>query len=504
MRREEREEAANTQRTDSDEEQEKNSDSACIAYIGILLHSIFYAFCTISGQLMVDLTRKGRPKKCWLLCEIIGFVVSFLFLTVFLPFNIGSLVFDLVAIIVCPFPQCGFISVPFVKGMKNVTNINNSLGDAIPEKKPEYLNLQKTAITMATVSGTLSYFIMMCILIVHYSILRKPIARIRPHWHNCLQNCGFQQKTHKVYGSILNPFLDKRNNKVEESEYVPTTLHAQQLLYFCLIFFFNIAVFAGGITALFIIVQAEMDRSNKEFEILDYIGLVAQVSSQYCAIISCFLFSKVAYAVTIRCDEMIEVFKEVDVPNIEDLQGAQQDVATESSPYLRELKRRDREYAVICSHSMKPYRFWFAVHWLLYAVTAFMAIAYLAETLIQLLYGKGLGTLHYECATDHNPLCRVIILYIFLFATEHSILFLYPCFRAASILSARKSLIKKVSRENWRYIPDSVKNNFLQYMKQQKCGFILSILCARIEFGFNIAYLSIFVGFLGIIIKLSI
>ena len=486
--------------TEGTEETEKAAN--ILACIGVLFHSIFYALCTISGQLMVDLTRKGKPEKCWLLCEIIGFVVSTLFLIVFLPFNIGSLVFDLVAIIACPFPQCGLIFVPFV--MKNVTNITNSLGDAVPEPKLEYLNLQKTAITMATVSGTLSYIIMMYVLCVHYSIIRKPIEKIRPHYHQCLQNCGFRQKHCKEDCSILNPFLDKRNNIAEKPEYVPTTLYAQQLLWFCVILFLNIALFAGVVATLFVIVKAEMDKNNKELEILHYFGLVAQVSSQYCAIISSFIFSKVAYAVTIRCDEMIDTFKEVDAPHNEEVQETQQGVTTVLSPYLRDLQKRDREYVKICSHSMKPYRIWFAVHWLLYAVTAFMAIAYLAETLIQLLYGKRLGSLHYECATDHNPLCSVIILYIFLFAAEHSILFLYPCFRAASILSARKSLIKKVSRENWTHIPDSVKFNFLQYMKEQKCGFILSILCARIEFGFNIAYLSIFVGFLGIIIKLSI
>lgn len=481
------------------EEQEAHDDNGCIV---IILHSIFYALCAFSGQLIIDLARKGRPrKKYWLILEICGFIVSTFFLFVFLPLNFGSLLFDLVVIFACPFPQCGFIAIPFIKSMTNVTSF---LGDVLPEPKREYLNLQKTAITMATISGTLSYIIMMYVLIVHYSIIHKLIAQIGVCFLKCLQNCGLWQKPHKPEHTIMNPFLDNRNMEAEECDYVPTTLHAQQLFCFCLIFFFNIALLAGNVATLFIIVQAEIDKNNSEYEILDYCGLGAQISSQYCAIISCFVFSKAAYAVTIKCDKMLVKFKEVDIPDIENLNETQQDNIPGQSPYLRELQRRDREYVEITSHSMKPYRFWFAVHWILYAVTAFMAIAYLVETLIQLIYGKGLGSLHYECAKGHNKLCSVILLYIFLFTAEHCILFLYPCFRAASILSARESLIKKVSREKWSYIPDSVKYNFLQYMKEQKCGFKLSILCATIEFGFSIAYISIFVGLLGIIIKVSI
>ena len=100
-------------------------------------------------------------------------------------------------------------------------------------------------------------------------------------------------------------------------------------------------------------------------------------------------------------------------------------------------------------------------------------------------------------------MCYLRIVFESLITLQHMILFLYPCFRAASILEARNSLIKKVSNKNIN-ISTEFKSIFLQYMKEQKCGFMLSIFCARVEFGFNITYLSIFLGLLGIVIKLSL
>ena len=133
------------------------------------------------------------------------------------------------------------------------------------------------------------------------------------------------------------------------------------------------------------------------------------------------------------------------------------------------------------------------MHWLLYAITAFLSLAYLAETIMNWLYGYW----HYECT-------RTCHLSIFLFSLENTALFLYPCFRAASILSAQNSLIKKVCNKEIENITQEKKFAFAQYMKERKCGFVLSIFCAHIEFGFNIAYISIFIGFLGIIIKLTL
>lgn len=113
-----------------------------------------------------------------------------------------------------------------------------------------------------------------------------------------------------------------------------------------------------------------------------------------------------------------------------------------------------------------------------------MSIVYLVDTIID-----------YEKDFKRRYL---VILYVFLFTLEHIVLFAYPCFRAASILEARKTLIHKVSLQDWS---SDVKLKFLQFMKEQRCGFVLSFVCVRVEFGFNVAYISIFFAFVGLVIK---
>ena len=129
---------------------------------------------------------------------------------------------------------------------------------------------------------------------------------------------------------------------------------------------------------------------------------------------------------------------------------------------------------------MKPYRLWFSVHWFMYALTAFLSIAYFVDTVID-----------YKKTFQRDYL---VVLYVLLFTLEQAVLFMYPCFRAATILEARNTLIHKVSLQP---LEPGVKSRFLQFMKEQRCGFVLSLVCVRLEFGFNVAYLSIFFGFIG-------
>ena len=89
----------------------------------------------------------------------------------------------------------------------------------------------------------------------------------------------------------------------------------------------------------------------------------------------------------------------------------------------------------------------FAVHWVLYTITAFMLISYVAETIILELYGKEDADI--KCHGETHLSCRLKLAYVFLFAIKHCILFLYPCFRAASVTTAYTAMIKKVSNDHW-------------------------------------------------------
>ena len=390
----------------------------------------------------------------------------------FLLLNIGVLMFNFYAI----FGHYrngtrGYTAGPFAENDILIPNAS------ITGPTPEYMNMKKVVVTMATLSGSLSYFIMMYVLFSNYSFLHSLCVT-------------------KRVKCILNPFPQTADHPDEQNVYYKgVVFQSKEKLYFYLILSFNLLLFVANIGVLSLIVHMayhiphildhplshNIERSYVTQTVIDYVGYVALFGSQYCAIISCFIFSKVAYGVTMKCDGMLAQYRQV-------WNDRQHGISC--------LQDKDREFHEISTQSMRPFRFWFTVHWFFYAMTTFASAAYLAETIINWLY----GFLHNRCDT----VCTWEIVYIFLFSLEHTVLFLYPCFRAASILSARNALIKKVSDTDFPNMSTVVKCAFVQDMKERKCGFLLSILCARIEFGFNIAYVSIFVGLIGIIIKFSI
>ena len=65
-------------------------------------------------------------------------------------------------------------------------------------------------------------------------------------------------------------------------------------------------------------------------------------------------------------------------------------------------------------------------------------------------------------------------------------------------------MIKKVSNAEWQNIDPNDKEKFINYLKIQDCTFKISILCAKLSFGFYLAYISIFVGILGVTLKLAL
>ena len=65
-------------------------------------------------------------------------------------------------------------------------------------------------------------------------------------------------------------------------------------------------------------------------------------------------------------------------------------------------------------------------------------------------------------------------------------------------------MIKKVSNDHWINISADDKEKFLNYLKIQDCTFQISVLRAKLSFGFSVAYFSIFVGILGVTLKLAL
>ena len=437
----------------------------------------------------------------------IGFIVITMlelpFFILFLLLNGGVLVFNFYAIF-GHFPNStmarGYISGPYeTKEAELTSSLTDHMVGVNAHDAQQFKVMLEVVFTMSTLSGSLSYLIMTLVLVTHYSFLHIWYERLKTSLSKNIEWLRYKGKP------ILNPFPLTSRTPVEDGHkeyYKIVLLRPPQNYCFYFIFLLNMILFAANVVAPFRILDIQdriqhslSDNKTDNYKTyegqrdIDYVGFVTLFSSQYCAIISCFIFSKVAYAVTIECNGKMKDFKRawnneiVNTPQEEEIA-------------LKRLQVEDKDFYDLSTWSMRPYRFWFAVHWFFYAVTAFLSIAFLAEIIVHKLYGGDDS----QC----NSLCYWGIGYIFVFTLEHTVLFLYPCFRAASILAARNSLIKRVCNKNIQNMPTKLKAVFVQYMKERKCGFELSILCARIEFGFNIAYISIFLGLLGIVIKLSL
>ena len=117
---------------------------------------------------------------------------------------------------------------------------------------------------------------------------------------------------------------------------------------------------------------------------IDYIGMSAVFGTQYSAIISCFIFSKVAYAVTIECHAMMGKYRAA-------VNRGGGDVAV-----LSRLQGKDAEFQKLSTESCNE-----AIEVLIYSSLDLLCCdcvhAYLAETIMERLY----GFMHHNC----NPKC---------------------------------------------------------------------------------------------------
>ncbi len=456
---------------------------------------IFTFLCVLTGQYI--------PKHLCVTC------VSILFL--FVPnllLNIGSVGFDFYAIISCNFSEhCGFIYKVTLPPMRNISGASHKLGMQAP-LLVQFDDWQKVLIMTATISGTLSFFFMACVLYRRYSVFSKYVYLRTDALSALIKKSNCCEPTHHKEAAaernpnflIVNPFFDESysardvmerditgDGKIED-QFLSSLVTPKQCVYFQSIFVLNFSVYLVNVALLIVILHRQIASLNITLEAIDLLGLIAQLVSQFSALMSCFIFSKVAYAVSNHCLD----FTRCIFPHITERDGC----------CLNDLKDMDKRYTLLLRNSLGPYSVWFTIHWILYTVSSLMAIAYVADQIIMELYGTELADK--KCHGEYDLDCRLNLAYSIFFALEHCMLFLYPCFRAASVTRARAKMIKYVSNARWPNITDQDKNAFITYLKDQNASFKISILCAELTFGFNMAYLSIFIGVLGVVMKLSL
>ena len=451
-----------------------------------LLDWVFYFLCFISGQLMLDFVRKTSNNNQRRVIFFVITMLEFPLFILFLLFHAGVLVFNVYAIIkhlpIYSNTTHGYISGPYeTEGTKLISSLTTHMVGINAHDAQQFKVMLEVVFTMSTLSGSLSYLIMTYVLVTHYSFLHTLYEDTKSRLSKDIEWLRPYEENH-----ILNPFPLTPVRVGHREYYKRVPLRPPQSYCFFFIFLLNLILFAAYAYIPFQILDVEDHiQYSLSRKIINNVGFVTLFSSQYGTIISCFIFSKVAYAVTIECNGKMEVFQGI-------LNNAITPQQEENA--LNQFQNEDRAFYKLSNWSTSPYRFWFTIHWFFYAVTAFLSIGFVVDIILHKLSGT------FTC----DSACRWGIAFIFAFTLEHTVLFLYPCFRAASILAARNSLIKRVCTDDIPHMPTKLKAVFVQYMKERKCGFELSIFCARIEFGFNIAYISIFLGLIGIIIKLSL
>ena len=122
---------------------------------------------------------------------------------------------------------------------QTVVHSNNIQNLAIqPEQESAYEDWQKTVFTTASISGLLSYYFMIFVLLCQYSFLK-------PHYDNLKIWCKLRSST----GRILSPFEDSAEGDNS------TCLNARQTIYFHVFFWLNLVLYSSTIVVFYIILS---------------------------------------------------------------------------------------------------------------------------------------------------------------------------------------------------------------------------------------------------------
>ena len=267
---------------------------------------------------------------------------------------------------------------------------------------------------------------------------------------------------------------------------------------------------------------------------VDIARVIFQLVGLFCAIQSCFIFSKIVCCITDQLEEleekMNECSKQVQQTPANELDVWAKKTTSESSNQSREilsnvelglialnntlttnenrekniveqyyeLQTIDQEFIDGVKPTLDLYGVWFIVHWIFYSLTSVLLSAVIVEMVLDVV------SYHISSTEDLVPSTKAeieapYILYIVFFTLLHAYLFLYPCFRAAAIANARQKLINAISNkgEKWPDIPPEIQGVFVQYLKSQNFGFKVSFFGAEIPCGLGLAFISLFIAVCG-------
>ena len=271
----------------------------------------------------------------------------------------------------------------------------------------------------------------------------------------------------------------------DDNDDTSTRLEKSEGIRFLLFLIINIALVVGMV-AVFVSglyhhrsnpVTIENSAGEAEEKIYDEVQIsviVVYFYSLLCTISSCFIFSKVMYGIQNKCDNLF---------------------TSNDNNTIGDRIVEDKNFVKMAIATQSPFELWFFIHWVMYIITAFLSLSFLFDAINEKIQGS---LPHRQAGINFSSL---ELIFITLFAASNSFFFLYPCIRAAGVTESRKILIRDVN--NTIDNLNAEKRAFVNYLKDQNFSFRLNILCAHVTFDLNIAYISIFIGLLGVLIKVG-
>ena len=303
-----------------------------------------------------------------------------------------------------------------------------------------------------------------------------------------------------------------------------TRLDKKELKFFILFIVVNMFLFVA-MAAVFLVGQYRYkpmtidDDTNQTrtafYANFETSAVAAYLYSHFCSLSSCFIFSKIMYGIQKKCISLNKYLDHVNKfgPNRMAIfnylmitwpndRGITREERSRTIQNLSQeekmsyyLKQRDKHFILVAAKTLPILQLWFFVHWIFYILSSFLSMSLVLEATLLTIK----GTLpHTKPGVNFHAFEMI---FLTLFAASNSFLFLYPCLRAASITKSRKKLICTITSRYYPSIPDRVKSDFANYLEAQKFCFCLNILCIKIPFNVNIAYISICVGLLGVLVS---
>ena len=210
-----------------------------------------------------------------------------------------------------------------------------------------------------------------------------------------------------------------------------------------------------------------------------YLELFAEISYVLSLIFTlgnCFYFSNLMYSIQNGCEDQEKLLTDnppQDGPNT-----------------IGYLTKKDEDFVNNAVDKLGLFQLWFLIHWIFYIISSFLSLALLLEAIV----------LHVKAVLPHvEDGVRFAPVDIYVFCGTY-------IFAVISVTRTRERLIRKIFNSHYDCTPEAppenVKKEYVDFMKRQKFGFRLRILCASIPFNLNVAYISFVVGLVGVVISL--